>query len=464
MVPYKAAFVTVRNVRTIVSVIEQRLDSPTAKGLAQAVSRSIRDGELEPGQQLPPIRTLARELMLSPTTVSAAWQLLSRSGTIRSDGRRGTTVAHLAGQGGRRYARALRHESEVSLDLSTGIPDPALLPDLSSALATLEGAATPGSYLDDPVLPRLRSALLAKWPYAAHDLLVVDGAMDALDLVVRSLLRPGDVVVVEDPGFPPVLDLLEARGIDVVGVALDESGPDLMALERALAHRPSAVILQPRGQNPTGVSMSPTRARRVARLLRGSGAFVVEDDSGGNVVATAPLSLGEWIPDQVLYVRSFSKSHGPDLRLAAVSGPDDLLAPVRRTRALGQGWTSRLLQHVLATLLTDETSTRQVERARGEYARRRDLVVRRLATHGVDVPGTDGLNIWVPVRDEAAAVLRLASQGVAVTPGSPFHVEPRRDSGDHVRVTTGLIRTDHEDTADLIAAAALVGAWTAQHR
>jgi DNA-binding transcriptional MocR family regulator len=451
-------------VLTLVSVIEQRLDAPTAKGLAQAVSRSIRDGELQPGQQLPPIRTLARELMLSPTTVSAAWQLLSRSGTIRSDGRRGTTIAHLAGQGGGRYARALRHESEVSLDLSTGIPDPSLLPDLSPALATLEGAATPGSYLDDPVLPRLRSALLAQWPYAARDLLVVDGAMDALDLIVRSLLRPGDVVIAEDPGFPPVLDLLEARGIEVVGVRLDESGLELTALERALADRPSAVILQPRGQNPTGVSMSPTRARRVARLLRGSGAFIVEDDSGGNVVATAPLSLGEWIPDQVLHVRSFSKSHGPDLRLAAVSGPDELLAPVRRTRALGQGWTSRLLQHVLATLLTDETSTRQVELARGEYARRRELVVRRLATHGVDVPGTDGLNIWVPVRDEAAAVLRLASQGIAVTPGSPFQIEPRRGSEGHVRVTTGLIRTDHEATADLIAAAALVGAWTAQHR
>lgn len=450
--------------RAVVSAIEQRLDSLTAKGLAQAVSRSIRDGALIPGQQLPPIRTLARELMLSPTTVSAAWQLLSRSGTIRCDGRRGTTVAQLAGQGGERYSRALRHESEVSLDLSTGIPDPDLLPDLSPALATLEATTTPGSYLDDPVLPRLRSALRAQWPYAAHDLLVVDGAMDALDLMVRSLLRPGDTVLVEDPGFPPVLDLLEARGIDVVGVPLDDAGMDLDLLDQSLRGRPAAVIIQPRAQNPTGVSLSPTRARRVARVLRGSGAFVVEDDSGGNVAATAPLSLGEWIPDQVLHVRSFSKSHGPDLRLAAVSGPEELLAPMRRTRALGQGWTSRLLQHVLATLLTDPSSIRQVERARREYARRRALVVRRLAERGIEVSGTDGLNIWVPVRDESAAVLRLASQDIAVTPGSPFHVAARRGPAGHVRVTTGLIRADHEAAADLIAEAALVGAWTAQHR
>jgi DNA-binding transcriptional MocR family regulator len=449
--------------RTVVSTIEERLDSLTARGLAQAVSRAIRDGELEPGQQLPPIRIVAKELMLSPTTVSAAWQLLARSGSIRSDGRRGTTVAQLGSHGGR-YVRALSHESDVTLDLSTGIPDAELLPDLSAALASVDGAATPSSYLDDPVLPELRRAILADWPYAASDLLVVDGAMDALDLIVRALLRPGDVAVVEDPGFPPVLDLLESRGIEVVGVPLDESGMTVDGLERALAKRPHAVFVQPRGQNPTGISMSPMRARRLAQVLSGSGAYVVEDDSAGDVAASSALSLGQWLPDQVLHVRSFSKSYGPDLRLAALSGPTDLLAPVRQTRALGQGWTSRLLQRVLAALLTDPRATSRVERARGEYARRRELVVRRLDERGVRVPGTDGLNIWVPVRDESAAVLRLASQGIAVTPGSPFHLDPKRDPAGHVRVTTGLLRSDHEAVADLIADAALVGAWTAQHR
>lgn len=450
--------------RALVSTIEQRLDVPTARGLAQAVSRAIRDGELTSGQRLPPIRTVAKELMLSPTTVSAAWQLLARSGAIRSDGRRGTTVAQLGAHGGERYARALSHTSEVSLDLSTGIPDAELLPDLTTALASLDASATPGSYLDDPVLPELRAALLAEWPYAADDLLVVDGAMDAHDLIVRSHLRTGDVAVVEDPGFPPLLDLLEARDIEVVGVAMDESGMSVDGLEQALARRPSVVFLQPRGQNPTGISMTPTRARRLSRVVAASGSFVVEDDSAGDVAASQALSLGSWLPDQVLHVRSFSKSYGPDLRIAAVSGPEDLLAPVRRTRALGQGWTSRLLQRVLATLLADHVAAGQVEHARGEYARRRELVTRRLAERDVHVPGTDGLNIWVPVRDESAAVLRLASQGVAVTPGSPFHVDSQRGPAGHIRVTTGLLRRDHEAVADLIADAALVGAWTAQHR
>jgi len=166
----------------------------------------------------------------------------------------------------------------------------------------------------------------------------------------------------------------------------------------------------------------------------------------------------------VLHIRSYSKSHGPDLRLAAVSGPDSLLSPVRHARALGQGWSSRLLQHVLAALLEDPEAVREVARARAEYARRRELVVGRLRQLGIDVPGTDGLNIWVPVRDESAAVLRLASQGIAVTPGSPFAVESRPGSEGHVRVTTGLVRDGHAELADRIADAARAGAWAAQQR
>jgi DNA-binding transcriptional MocR family regulator len=247
-------------------------------------------------------------------------------------------------------------------------------------------------------------------------------------------------------------------------VPLDETGLDLDRVEALLPGRPAAVVLQPRGQNPTGVSMSPTRARRLARLLRGHDCIVVEDDSSGPISTSAPISLGAWIPDQVLHIRSFSKSHGPDLRIAALSGPAALLAPVRHARAIGQGWTSRLLQRVLAGLLSDEDCARHTASARAEYARRRALVVDRLATHDIEVPGTDGLNVWVPVRDEAAAVLRLASQGIAVTPGSPFSVEHPSGPSGHVRVTTGLIRENHAEVADLIADAATTGAWTAQHR
>ena len=123
--------------QTMLSAIEERLEEHSSRGLAQAVSRAVRDGVLRPGARLPAIRVLATALGLSPTTVSAGWALLARSGAIRTDGRRGTTVASLAEPAPGRYRRALERQLDFALDLSTGTPDPALLPNLGPALSAL---------------------------------------------------------------------------------------------------------------------------------------------------------------------------------------------------------------------------------------------------------------------------------------------------------------------------------------
>ncbi|HEV7195376.1 MAG TPA: aminotransferase class I/II-fold pyridoxal phosphate-dependent enzyme, partial [Pedococcus sp.] len=263
-----------------------------------------------------------------------------------------------------RYQLALEHQNGFQLDLSTGVPDPELLPSLSTALASLTRTATTGSYLDDPVLPALSDLLLDDWPYAVDELAIVDGAMDALDLIVRSTVRFGDRVVVEDPCFPPLVDLLEAVGAQLVGVPLDGEGLALEPLATALAEPVAAVILQPRSQNPTGVTMTARRARAVARLLDGTSTLVVEDDSAAGLSPSPLVSLGRWRPEHTAYVRSFSKSHGPDLRLAALSAPAEVMRSLTVRRQLGQGWSSRLLQQILVSLLTDEGTQASVAQAR----------------------------------------------------------------------------------------------------
>lgn len=441
----------------ILSALEERLEEPTGKGLAHAVSAAVRDGVLRPGDRLPPIRVVATQLAMSPTTVSAAWGLLSRSGTVATDGRRGTRVLDQAVPGaGGRYRSALDRHTAFALDLSTGVPDPALLPDLGAALRTLPAAPATGSYLDDPVLPDLAQALRSDWPYDAPELTVADGAMDAIDLVVRTTLRFGDRVVVEDPGFPPLLDLLESVGVQVVGVPVDDEGLDPDGLARALADGVRAVFLQPRAQNPTGVGTSETRARALARMLEGHDALVVEDDSAYGLCTTPLVSVGRWLPGSTVHVRSFSKAYGPDLRLAAMSAPAQVHRAVAARRQLGQGWSSRLLQQVLVQLLTGAGD--EVARAASTYAARRGALVGALRERGVEVGGAEGLNLWVPVRDETAAVVRLASQGIGVAPGRPFRVGPGLDSG-HVRVTAGLLAHGVEEVAEAVAAAARSGGW-----
>jgi DNA-binding transcriptional MocR family regulator len=440
------------------NAIATRLDEPTARGLAGAVSRAIGDGDLPAGTRLPPIRQIARELGLSPTTVSAAWQLLARSGAIHTDGRRGTSVAEPRATGPRRYRRALSRRTTFAVDLSTGVPDPALLPDLAPALRRAHGTV-PGSYLDEPVLPELERVLRERWPSTPERLTIFDGAMDALDHLATFLLRLGDRAVVENPCFPPLLDLLDALGVQALGVELDEAGPRPDHLASLLDARPAAVFLQPRAQNPTGVSWTTERTRELAEVLAAApSTVVIEDDSAGDIASAPAVSLGATLPDQTLHIRSFSKSHGPDLRLAALSGPSSIVDGLIERRLLGQGWTSRLLQALLLDLLTDPSAVAAVVHARKEYARRRRLILAPLRRTGVlpGMGGGDGINLWLPVADEQAAQVNLAASGIGAAGGAAFQTgrpSPR------LRVTVGLVATDHAAVADALARAAQAAAW-----
>jgi DNA-binding transcriptional MocR family regulator len=448
--------------QTVLGEIEERMNEPTARGLAGAVGRAVGDGAIVSGQKLPPIRAVATELGLSPTTVSSAWNLLRRAGTVHTDGRRGTVVAARR-PGPVRYRSVLGRRELFTLDLSTGTPDPGLLPDVTAALRRIRPPAEPTTYLDDPVLPELGELLHADWPFPAQRITVVDGAMDAMALVVGTHLRFGDRAAVEQPCFPPLLDLLDSVGVTPVPVRVDDDGPLPGDLARAVGVGVRAVFVQPRAQNPCGAAVTPARVDELAAVLRAADVVVVEDDSAGAVAAVPVRSLGRALPERTLHVRSYSKSHGPDLRLAGIGGAADLVDPVVERRFLGQGWTSRLLQRVLVDLLTHAPTVHAVEQARTEYAQRRAKIVDQLATAGIDVPGRDGLNIWLPVRDEAAALLRLATTGIGAAGGRPFWVGAQsnpdqwsRTAGyrPHLRLTVGLVATGHRAVAEHLIDAA----------
>jgi DNA-binding transcriptional MocR family regulator len=455
----------------------------SARGIAAAVGRMVSSERLPPGTRLPTVRVLARELGVSPTTVSEAWQALAAVGAIEARGRQGTFVRRPGAPGvPNRYRRMSPHHDHVELDLSTGTPDPDLLPDLRPIIARLSRTSLTTSYLDQPVLPALGDRLRADWPFVPGDLTVVDGAMDAVDRIAREVVRLGDRVVVEQPTFPPLLDLLEQVGAEPIGVELDDQGMIPASLADALAGEPAAILVQPRAQNPTGITTSAGRARALARAIaeadrrRGASTptWVIEDDHSGDI-ATGPLvSLGRHLPDQTLLVRSFSKSHGPDLRLAAVGGAAQVVQAVANRRLLGAGWSSRILQAVLLGMLDDVDVVASIEHARREYARRRRLVSEVLTRRGVPVTGEDGINLWVSVADERATLVALAAQGIGVAPGAPFVVGTTAGAGDrpgehppHVRVTCGLLHGSDADvraTARLLADAAGLGAVARRSR
>jgi DNA-binding transcriptional MocR family regulator len=243
-------------------------------------------------------------------------------------------------------------------------------------------------------------------------------------------------VVVEHPSFPPLLDLLDQLGCDVVGVDVDDEGVDPEGLRAALASDTRAVFLQPRAQNPAGSALTPRRAKALAAVLADRDTIVIEDDHANDISSAPLLSLGRWRPERTVHIRSFSKSHGPDLRLGAVGGAGDVVTAVANRRLLGPGWSSRILQALLLELLEDPATPELMAVARATYARRRALVSEVLAAHGIDVAGGDGINLWMRVADERSAAVALATRGIGVAPGDPFLVRP---DDDHLRVTVGLI-------------------------
>jgi DNA-binding transcriptional MocR family regulator len=436
----------------LVDVVAAAVDDRTARGIAAAISRLLAAGALRGGDRLPTVRRLAAVLGVSPTTVNEAWQLLARAGMIESRGRAGTFVARAARPNGpRRFRRMAAQVDHFRLDLSTGTPDPLLLPDLAASLGRVGRSGLTTSYLDLPVLPELEAVLRKRLPFDPEALTVVDGAMDAVDRVLTSVVRLGSRVLVENPTFPPVLDLLDLLGAEVLPLELDDEGIVPDALARALGQRPVALFLQPRAQNPTGVSMSPARARRLARLLRAHDTVVVEDDHSGDIAGAPFVSLAAWLPERTVHVTSFSKSHGPDLRLASVAGPAALLESVVDRRMLGPGWSSRLLQAVLADLLTDPDTVAGVEHAGAEYRRRRRALTAELDRHRVGWTGSDGINLWVATPDEQTTLVTLAAFGIAAAPGGPFLAVP--DGSDHVRLTVAALGDGFAGVADQVARA-----------
>ncbi len=439
----------------MIGLISGAIQDRSARGIAAAVGRLVSTGELPAGARLPTVRDVARELGVSPTTVSEAWRSLTRAGAILTRGRSGTFVADPAvSRPGWRYSQLGNVAAGVSRDLSTGVPDHDLLPDLTEALRMIGDGRLTTSYLDAPVLPRLEEVLRSRWPFRPERLTVVDGALDALDRIIGAVVRFGDHVVVENPAFPPLLDLLETVGATVSGVPVDDAGMRPDRLRAVLGGVPAvAVFLQPRAHNPTGASLTPSRAAALADVLRDfPDVLVVEDDHAGDIATAAPISLGAHLPARTVHVASFSKSHGPDLRLAAAGGPASVIGAVADRRLLGPGWSSRLLQGVLAALLTDPVAASAVAAARTAYASRREALLTALRDRGVEARAADGINLWMAVDDQQIAMVALAARGIAVAPGAPFCVTPL--DGDHVRITAGLVADGCDELAEALAAAA----------
>ncbi|WP_348787229.1 PLP-dependent aminotransferase family protein [Leifsonia sp. NPDC080035] len=432
---------------------------------AERVYRHLRDavldGRLRRGERLPATRELAADLGVSRSTVTTAYERLIAEGYLVARVGSGTFVAAPTAQritsprrGSRRAARPApawrdlhdplwAEPHPIAYDFSVGTPDPALFPlDAWRRYVTseLRGRLLRTAHYADPAgSERLRDGIarhlgLARSVEAlAEDVLVTSGAQQAFDLLGRVLLRPGDTVAVEDPGYPPVRQLFELLGARVLPVPVDEHGLRVDLLPPA-----RLVYVTPSHQFPLG-GVLPLE-RRVALLDWASrnDAVVIEDDYDSEYrFGARPLDPLQRLDAEgrVVYVGTFSKTMLPTIRLGFLVAPPSLLPALRSAKRLTDWHNDAVTQSAMARFLDSGAFARHVRQATRVYEERRTVIEREaaelLAGRLDVVPSAAGLHLalrpsaGVPF-GSARVAERAAVAGVAVQPLSRFsYGEPR---------------------------------------
>lgn len=409
------------------------------------VRTAIVEGRLEPGDALTPSRTLAEQLGISRFTVTEAYARLVAEGFAEGRGRGGTVVTSRirATVPPERRGESVQPRPVLEsisafadpvsprpsrFDLRAGQVDSSLFPLRAwrqCTAAVLQ--APPPDYGAPAGHGELRHAL-ARWIGRtrgvlcdATEVVVTSGALHGLDLVARAVVEAGDVVAVEEPGYPPAVDLLRTSGYRVRGVPVDEHG----IVVDALPPDARLVYVTPSHQFPLGAVLTHDRRLALLRWARDHDATVVEDDYDSHIrFESRPLEpLHRLDTDgRVVYLGTFSKVLSPALRLGFAVAPPRLaraLADVRAAIDWCPPWPG---QGALARFISDGHLDRHVVKATRRYKARRDRVVERLASVPPParlLPSSAGLHVTLVFDDDVdERVLRAAAQDEGILVGS----------------------------------------------
>jgi GntR family transcriptional regulator/MocR family aminotransferase len=396
----------------------------------RALREAIVDGRLPAGHRLPATRALAADLGVARNSVATAYERLVAEGYLSSKVGAGTFVAAVRSRPARRrpapvdplrprpeWTEAMPVSSDLApprFDFRAGIPDAQLFPfDTWRRLVAAEvrlRANSPGTYAQPAGQPALRSAIARYLGVSrsvravAGDVLVTNGTQHALDLVARVLLRPGDVVAVEEPGYRLARRLFESFGARVVGVPVDRTGlvVDLLPGNARL------VYTTPSHQFPLGRAMSLARRHALLDWARRRQTAIVEDDYDSEFRFSArplePLySLDT--AGRVLYAGTFSKTMLPTVRTGFVLAPEPLRPALVSARQLSDGHGQVAVQAALARFIDEGQLARHVRRAGKAYAARHARIAGLLAAEEAleVVPSAAGLHVTALLRDGDAA-------------------------------------------------------------
>jgi DNA-binding transcriptional MocR family regulator len=445
--------------------MELRIDRqalvPVVQQIVDALAGWIRQDAVEPGTRLPSIRQLARDNLLSQASVHEACQRLVAQGLLAS--RHGSSffvaqAACVAGgselvwpQDGMPGQKAPVDPARHVLKLGCGgLPESwRESDDLGYAIRQVTRTDMAGLFnYNTPLgLPALREQLAKRLKQldidaAENRILTTQGATHALDLIVRTLLRPGCCVVVESPGYSNLFNLLRLHKIDMIELPRTPRGPDVDALQRLLAiHRPSAIFINSACHNPTGSSLAPSVAQRLLQLASEHAMLVVEDDVYADFQGSTRARLAALNTD-VIYLGSFSKTLSSSLRVGFIVAEPSVVARLGEVKEITCMGASRFAESVLASLLVNGAYRKLVQRQRQRLNADMAVTLQLLEDADWKVFGkpAGGLFIWArPPSCDYAQLQHLAGRcGIQLSSRTAF--SPSGAETDWLRVNVAYAR------------------------
>jgi DNA-binding transcriptional MocR family regulator len=438
--------------------------------LAERFAARIRDRLLAPGSRLPSVRQCATQHQLSPSTVVAAYDQLLAQGLIEARPQRGFFVrdwtpkpALPSADGSPSAIEAGVSRRPAGLEgLAAPIKATALIrgmfhptgskpqpgmgvfpPDwLATNFMT---AAVRSEPLGDGDLRRVLSARLMGLglPAAPGQIITTVGATHALDIVSRTLLKAGDCVMVEEPGWAVEFARLDALGMRILPVPRGPAGPDIEVMARYCeVHAPKLFVSVSVLHNPTGHSLTPGSAHRVLQLAGQFGFHVVEDDTYSHIAPehATRMSVLDGL-QRTIYVSGFAKILAPNWRIGFLAAPPDLVERLLDTKLLATLTTPSLLEKALAHCIEQGQLRRHAERIRTRLDAARSRSVKLALQAGCTFAAEPaGLFGWVDTGvDTDQLAQRMLDEGYLLAPGALFHA---------ARAPTTLMRINFATTQD----------------
>ncbi len=426
--------------------------------LAERFAERIRTRLLAPGARLPSVRECARQQGVSPHTVVAAYDQLLAQGLVEARRQRGFFVrdaapalearpardgvpANISRVGGvpadaSSLIRGMFHRQSDKPQPGMGVfpPDwmdstfmPTSLRRLTGTRALQEISLQYGEPAGDGALRRSLSQKLVgiNIPAAPEQILTTIGATHALDIVSRTLLRAGDPVMVEEPGWAIEFARLEALGMRILPVPRRADGPDLAVMAQYCeTHKPKLFVSVSVLHNPTGYSLSPGSAHRVLQLANQHDFHIVEDDTYSHLApehATRLCALDGL--QRTIYVSGFAKILAPNWRIGFLAAAPQVFGRLLETKLLATLTTPALFERALAWCIDQGQLRRHAERVRLRLDGARSRTVKLALAHGCRFESEPaGLFGWVDTGvDTDALTQRMLDEGYLLAPGSLFH-------------------------------------------